>query len=119
MAKRFEGQPAVNEAEATGVLEALNWMHNIHITACCIETDSLQVAQAIGSKSKNNLEFGVIIEACRRILVLNQNCKVSYIRRQANRVAHDLAQATRFTASSQIYNHCPPCIESTIMNEMH
>jgi hypothetical protein len=71
------------------------------------------------SKRRNDTEFGSIIDECRRLLVLNLNCKVSHVRRQANRVAHELAQATRFIASPQVFNYCPPYIELIIMNEMH
>jgi hypothetical protein len=44
------------------------------------------------------------------------NCKVSYVMRQANQIAHELAQATCFIASHQVYNYCLPCIETIIMN---
>ncbi|KAK2387017.1 cytochrome P450 71D11 [Trifolium repens] len=63
-AKRFEGQPAIDEAEeAIGVLEALQWLHTSHNAASLIEIHSLHVAQAIGSNTKNNSEFGAAIEA--------------------------------------------------------
>jgi hypothetical protein len=39
--------------------------------------------------------------------------------KQANRVAHELAQATRFINSPQFYNFYPPYIETIIMNEMN
>ena len=71
------------------------------------------------SRHDNNTEFGAIIVKWRNLLDLNVNYSISYVRRQANRVAHDLAQAARFIASHQVYNYCPPCIEATIMNEMH
>jgi hypothetical protein len=44
---------------------------------------------------------------------------VSYFRRQANRIAHELAQVARYFASPQIFNHCPPCIDIILMIEMH
>jgi hypothetical protein len=84
-----------------------------------LESDCLQVVQAINRQQNNTSEFGIIIDMCRSLLVTNNNWKVSYVRRQSNRVAHELAQATRFIASHQIYNFCPPCIEPLIMNEMH
>ncbi|MCI36229.1 cytochrome P450, partial [Trifolium medium] len=46
--KRFEGKPAIAEAEAIGVMEALTWLHNSHFVASQIETDCLQVVQALG-----------------------------------------------------------------------
>ncbi|KAK2378610.1 hypothetical protein QL285_066497 [Trifolium repens] len=121
-AKRFEGQPAIDEAETIGVLEAFKWMQNSlnsanHIS-CYIETDSSHVAQALGNNAKNNSEFGVVIELGKSQLNLNKNW-VSYVKRQADRVAHDLAHTTRFTVSFQVYNYYPPYIKTTIMNEMH
>jgi hypothetical protein len=64
-------------------------------------------------------EFGIIIDECKMLLALNLNCKVNHVRRQANRVARELAQATHFTDSPQVFNYCPSCIELIIMNEMH
>jgi hypothetical protein len=40
------------------------------------------------------------------------------MRRQANRVTHDLAQAAHFNASHNFFYHYPPYIETTIMNAM-
>jgi hypothetical protein len=62
-------------------LEALQWLHTSHNAASLIEIHSLHVAQAIGSNTKNNSEFGAVIEAGRGLL--NHNCKVSYIRSMA------------------------------------
>jgi ribonuclease HI len=112
-------EPNIAEAEALGVLEVIKWLQDSHIGAWYVETDCLQVVQNINKRPNNNTEFGNIIDYCCRLLSLNQNCKVSYVRRQANRVAHDLAQATRFIASPQFYDYCPPCIETIILNEMH
>jgi DNA primase large subunit len=100
-------------------LEALQWLHNADISNVYIEVDCLQVVQAINNKLRNNNEFGIIIELCRSLLNMIQNCNVSYVRRQANRVAHELAQATRFNASPQVFEYCPPCIKTIIMNEMY
>jgi predicted RNase H-like nuclease len=75
--------------------------------------------QELNSKRRNDIEFASIIEECRRLLDLNMNCKVSHVQRQANRVAHELAQTTRFNDSPQVFNYCPSHIEFIIMNEMH
>jgi hypothetical protein len=79
----------------------------------------MQVVNYLNNKCHDSTEFGIIIETCRNLLTYFEHCKVSYVRRQANRVAHDLAQAARFNASRQVFNYCPPCIEATIVNEMH
>jgi hypothetical protein len=102
-----------------GLLEAIQWIQNSHMPIVHVETDCLQVVHAIRTNARNNSEFGKIIDMCRNLINTSQNCKVSYVRRQANRVAHELAQASRFMASLQVFNYRPPCIETTIMNEMH
>jgi hypothetical protein len=99
--------------------KSIKWLQSSHIEASYIETNCLHVVQSLNKRSNNTTEFGNIIASCCTLLDLNQNCKVSYVRRQANRVAHELAQATRFIASPQFYDYCPPYIETIIMNEMH
>jgi hypothetical protein len=84
-----------------------------------IEMDCMEVVNSVVSKDRNVTEYGTAIEQCQCLLNLFPNCKVSYIRRQANRVAHELAQVARFYASPHIYDYCPPCIEHIIINEMH
>jgi hypothetical protein len=118
---KLEGSPTIAEAEGKSLLDVLEWLHASGTLAMpiTIETDCLQVVQTLQSKQKNYTEFGAIIDRCRSIINLYENCRVSYVRRQANRVAHELAKASRFIASPQILNTCPPCIESIIINEMN
>jgi len=47
------------------------------------------------------------------------NSHVKFIRRQANEVAHSLAQTALSEASFRIYSRIPTCIEPIIINEMH
>jgi hypothetical protein len=53
-------------------------------------------------KSKNNTEFGIIINLCRRLLNLNLNSKFDHVRRQVNRVVHNFACTTHLF-SPQIF----------------
>jgi hypothetical protein len=77
-----------------------------------MESDCLQVVQAINAMHTNTTEFGSLIDLCRKLLCLSKYCMISYVRRQANRVVHELAQATSFIASPHNYNYCLPCIET-------
>jgi ribonuclease HI len=117
--KTLEGQPEIREAEATVLLETLKWLQHYNMQRFHIETDCIQVVHGIEGTNKNNMEFGVIIENCKRLLSSFNNCKVSYVRRQANRIGHELAQAARLYASHQFFDYCPPCIENFIMNEIN
>jgi hypothetical protein len=67
----------------------------------------------------NTTEFGSLIGLCDKLLCLSKNWRISNGMRQANQIAHELAQATRFIASPQFYNYCLPCIETIIINEMN
>jgi hypothetical protein len=60
-----------------------------------------------------------IIGKCPSLISSFENCKVSYFKRQTNRVVHELARTTRFNASRQVFDYCPSCIQLTLMNEMH
>ncbi|MCH90678.1 ribonuclease H protein, partial [Trifolium medium] len=97
---RLRGRPDIAEAEATGLLEALRWLQQPQLAnvQIAIETDCLQVAQALHTRPVNMTEFGSTIDLCHSLLIENDHCKVGYVRQQANRVAHALAQATRFIA---------------------
>ncbi|MCH79748.1 hypothetical protein A2U01_0000504 [Trifolium medium] len=86
--KKSDGNPTISEAEAK---------------------DCLQVVQAFQSKQKNYTEFGAIIDRCRSLVNVYENCRISNVRRQANRVARDYAQASRFIVSPQVLNTCPSC----------
>jgi ribonuclease HI len=82
-------------------VEALRWLQQPQLanTQIAIETDCIQVAQAIHTRPVNMTEFGNTIDLCHILLIENDHYKVNYVWRQAIRVVHDLAQATCFTAS--------------------
>jgi hypothetical protein len=41
-AKKFDGKPDVAEAEAVGLLEAIQWIQNSHMPIVHVETDSFK-----------------------------------------------------------------------------
>jgi len=60
--------------------------------------------------------FGAILNTRKVSLMNHQNFKISFIKRQANNVAHLLARASLSYASSQVHDYMPSCIKTTIMN---
>jgi ribonuclease HI len=78
---RFQSIPTIAEAEATCIGEALHWLWNNYKESADIEVESdhLQVVQAINSMH-NNTDFGSLIGICRKFIGLSNNCKVSYVR---------------------------------------
>jgi len=66
-------------------------------------------------------EFGcIIIIACKQLLENRfQNSHVEFNKRQANRVAHELAQAALSNCSPRIIDNVHTCIWHILANEMN
>jgi hypothetical protein len=63
-------------------------------------------------------DFSVLLCACKTLLMLLQNLRISFIRRQANNIIHLLARASLSFASHQEFDYVPSCIETILMNEI-
>jgi hypothetical protein len=61
----------------------------------------------------------VIINKCKSLLCHFQICKISYVWGQVNRVTHKSFQVARLYASYKIFEFCPPCIVTIVMNEIN
>lgn len=57
-----------------------------------IESDSLLTVKALHSPLDNLLEVGFILDACRSIIDSRPGFSVSFVKRQANMVAHVVAK---------------------------
>jgi ribonuclease HI len=114
----FHGLAQPQEAEARGLKEAIIWLGNRGLTDVSIELDCKQVVDGISNNIGTNSEFGAILRSCKVSLSFFPNFKISYVRRQANNVAHSLARASLSYDSSHCHDHMPSCIEYIVMNEM-
>jgi len=110
----------VNIGEAIGLLKAMVWVRDLHLWNMDFEVDSKTVVDYIYGKQIGVSDFSAIITHCVHLLCTDlMNSHVSFIRRQANEVAHSFAKAALSEASFCDYYHIPTCIESIIINEMH
>lgn len=82
----------VLEAEATAILEGLKWIVSMQYSNVMIESDSLISVNAIQNRSENFLEVGHLFEDCRAYLHSRGDLSISFVKRQANKVAHMLAR---------------------------
>jgi ribonuclease HI len=96
----YKGLPQPKEAEARGLKEAIKWLGTLRFPSVSIELDCKQVVDGISSNLSTNSMFGAILNTCKVSLMNRQNFKISFIRRQANNVAHLLARASLSYASS-------------------
>lgn len=74
--KCLQGQAAPELAEAVGVREALSWIKENKYIEVDVESDCLQVVQAIRSSISCLPYFGRVIEECRLLLASLKNCNV-------------------------------------------
>lgn len=90
--RKFAGKVPVDEAEATGVLEAIQWIISMALQNVDIESDSLSIVQAINKSRKNWLEVGVVLNECRTMLGTRSDISISFAKKHANKVAHLIAR---------------------------
>ncbi|KAL8111526.1 hypothetical protein AgCh_019295 [Apium graveolens] len=107
--------PMVNsvlEAEAVGVREALSWIKDLqlHGTKVVVESDSLLTTKAIAGDIVNCLEVGEVLEECKQALQNLPTVAVSFIRKNANKVAHEIARIPCLVNSQNIFTSPPTCL---------
>jgi len=108
----------VLEAKSIALLESIktsisNGMHTV-----LFETDCKSLIDALTSPAVHISEFGNLVSQCRRRLSSNPNYVVSFVKRQANRVAHTITRASLSHSNPYTFNDVPS-IYSLFMNEMH
>ena len=110
--QNFAGEVSVFEAEAVGVREALSWLKDMQRQEdeVIIESDSQLTVRAIHTNNLNYLEIGEVIESCKQLL--RSFCRVSlvFIRKNANKVAHELARIPCLVNSHNIFTSPPTCL---------
>ncbi|KAK2379004.1 hypothetical protein QL285_066849 [Trifolium repens] len=66
------------------------------------ESDCQQVVNALRNDCSYANELGILFSTCSSLLISNGNCNIAYVRRQANRIAHNLARASLFQSSPSV-----------------
>lgn len=81
-------------AEALSVKEALSWVKELSRSAVVLESDCLVVVQLIHSATPLRSRLGKVVEECRKLVSELNNVRLSFIKRFANIVAHELARVS-------------------------
>jgi len=101
----FSSSPA--EAEALGLLEAIKLVVARGFPFVIFESDCKFVVDAVNSSQVPHNEIGDIISRCQDLLSSHSQFIVSYVRRQANKVAHSIARASLSHPNPYIFDHVP------------
>lgn len=108
----FEGQVTVMEAEAMGVREALSWVKDLNKQEekVLIESDAQLVVKHVLGNSSNLLEVGGILDDTKVLLSSLPLTSIAYIRKNANKVAHQAARIPCLVNSRISYTSPPACL---------
>ncbi|KAL8127779.1 hypothetical protein AgCh_014632 [Apium graveolens] len=111
---------SVFKAEALGVREALSWIKDqqLHGTKVLVESDSLLTTKAIEGDKVICLEVGEVIEECKQALHNLSTVSVYFIRKNANRVAHEIARIPCLVNSQNIFTSPPTCLLEPLMFDL-
>lgn len=111
----FAGSVNAEMAEALGFKEALSWIKMKQWQRVVLETDCINVIQAVRSPTVLASTIGLIIEDCKKLVHDIANAEYYFVKRSANRVAHWLARQSCFmsdcsfniqNAPSEVLNLC-------------
>ena len=114
--------PAVQtskEAELLACRRALEFAVDAGFYRLIIEGDNSNVTHAISSFADNNSLFGNVVDDIRHLIRGLHWFAICCIRRSGNRVAHVLAQNTRFTIDEDLYwmeDSPPPAIDALYLD---
>lgn len=89
------GIVGVEEVEAWGVLEALQWILQLGLSRVVVEFDAKLVRDVLIGNTVDRSSFGAYIDSARIILRNNPLFFVNLIFRDANVVSHTLARSSR------------------------
>jgi len=109
----------VLEAESLGLLDVIQVAISYGMHDVLFEIDSKVMSDALASTATPTNEFGDLVSQCRSLLLIRPDFVVSYIRRQANRVAHSIARASLSRPSPHIFHHVTSTMYQLILNEMN
>jgi ribonuclease HI len=88
----------IDVGEVVGLHTTLDWISNQQFDNVDFVLDCKRVVDCVNSSLDDSSEFGCIITVCKQLLVDRfQNSHVEFNIRQANRVAHELAQVALVT----------------------
>uniref|UniRef100_A0A803NSB0 Reverse transcriptase domain-containing protein n=1 Tax=Cannabis sativa TaxID=3483 RepID=A0A803NSB0_CANSA len=94
--KLHNGNIAPSIAEALSFREALSWIKDQTYNSVWVETDCLVVIQALRNSAILSSHFGCVIQECKAMLASLNNVYFCFVKRSANRVAHEFARASLF-----------------------
>ena len=114
----ISGAVIVLEAELTGIWEAMVWSRDVAESPVIVESDSLLSIQAINNGHDNILESGDLVQQCQEEIRSSSRISVSHVKKQANKVAHNLARIPCELNCFTLFSSPPSCLLETLLSEV-
>ncbi|KAM1949581.1 hypothetical protein ACFX15_009620 [Malus domestica] len=114
-AGRFEDISSPLLSEAMAVRAGLLWAIDRGYQSLIIETDSLQIVEALRDPTLNLSTIGQVVEDCKALLNTITEANITHIRRNANAAAHHLAKVGLSLMQSCEWTDSPPSIITDIL----
>jgi ribonuclease HI len=115
--KVLKGLNDVATAEASGLLEAMNWVENQKLRNVIFESDAATVVRAIQANSFPRTAWGQIAKNCARVCDRNESYSVNWVSRVGNQSAHALARWAE-VEPDKVWSFGPSCIQTHIQKDM-
>ncbi|KAL8522237.1 hypothetical protein ACS0TY_012394 [Phlomoides rotata] len=90
-----------------GWFEALSWIKDLELKNVVIEMDVKLVVDAFNAGLVTSSVFGDIIDACKKKFRSYPFCKIDWVVRDSNYMAHHLAKIAMNFSSPFIWNELP------------
>ncbi|XP_074363255.1 uncharacterized protein LOC141703719 [Apium graveolens] len=103
---------SVFEAETIGIREALTWLKDqqFHLGRVIVETDFMLTVSDITGEGENNLEVQEALEDCKQKLSEMPLTTVRFVRKNANRVAHEIVRFPCLANDHIVFTSPPTCV---------
>lgn len=112
---RYPNVNTVFEAEAMAIAEALSWLMTLPYQGVIVESDSLLSVQAIRCCHVNSLEVGHVLDRCHSLLCSRPDLSVSFVKRQSNKLAHEMACIPCLLHCHNLFTSPPASLVETIL----
>nr|XP_023912601.1 uncharacterized protein LOC112024185 [Quercus suber] len=105
--------------EALALQEGVLLAAEMEVSHAIFESDSLSIIQAISEKLHGG-EFGHIIRNIWEVAASFTWCSFKHLKREGNKVAHELARIARNSGASQVWKwSCPSLVEHLLVEDLY
>ncbi|XP_012085858.1 uncharacterized protein LOC105644961 [Jatropha curcas] len=98
-------------AETIAMREVLSWLRSLHLGLTIIETDCLQLVNAVQGGSLDYSDWSLVLGDIKHFISQSSDISIAWVKRHANQPAHSLARAACYFASFCVWDMIPDFIQ--------